>query len=336
MRERERITFCKQLAQISRAGIGFEEGIGLVAEGNKEKYINRKQMVEKLSQGETLVDVLEQEDLFSSEVLEMIRVGMDTGNLEEVFNELAAYYERDLSIKDQIKTAFYYPLILGSMLLVVMSILIIKVLPIFREVFEGMGIAATGFTKWLFDAGQFIGIGIIVIMVVGWFLVFAGNFCARFSKTKKLWNKLTESNQLMEMIDLIRLTSMISLLLKNGQDLESALARGEEFVKQKCVKDKVNLCRTELVASADLMESLNKSELFKPFIRKSLVLSMKSGSLDGSFKEVADYYEETLEKVLVKKLLIIEPLSVGMISLIIGSVLLAVMFPLMNLMNTIS
>ena len=82
----------------------------------------------------------------------------------------------------------------------------------------------------------FIGIGIIVIMVVGWFLVFAGNFCARFSKTKKLWNKLTESNQLMEMIDLIRLTSMISLLLKNGQDLESALARGEEFVKQKCTR----------------------------------------------------------------------------------------------------
>lgn len=341
MKERERIIFCKQLSQIARAGMGFEEGIGLIAEegtapGSRERYIHRAQMVEKLSQGESLVAVLEQENLFSSEMLEMIKVGMDTGNLEEVFNEIADYYERELNIKEQVKTAFYYPLILGSMLLVVMSILIMKVLPIFKEVFEGIGIAATGFTRWLFQTGYFIGIGILILLGSVWFLIFVGNFCARFSKTKKLWAYLTKNNGVLELIDLIRLTSMLSLLIKNGQDFESALKRGEELVGQKGLRNQLEVCRTELIVSADLMEALNQSKLFKPFIRKSLVLSLKVGALESSLKEASHYYEELLEKRLVKKLLIIEPISVGMISLIIGSILLAVMFPLMNLMNTFS
>lgn len=336
MKQRERITFCKQLAQIAKAGMGFEEGIQLIAEESKEKYIHRTQIAMRLSQGVSLVDALEEAHLFSTEMLEMIRVGMETGNIEEVFNELAEYYERDLNIKNQIKTAFYYPLILGSMLLVVISILVIKVLPIFKEVFEGMGIVATGFTKWLFNAGHFIGIGILVLMALGWFLIFAGNFCARFRRTRKLWRYITKNNYILELIDLIRLNSMLSLLIKNGKDLESALLRGEELVRQTHLKNKLEICREELIASADFLEALNKSKLFKPFIRKSLVLALKSGSLDESFKETSNYYEELLEKLLMKRLLMIEPISVGMISLIIGSVLLAVMFPLMNLMSTLS
>ena len=336
MKQRELITFCRQLAQIAAAGMGFEEGIQLIADEGKEKYIQRGRMVSKLSEGISLVQVLEEEELFSKEMLQMIAVGMETGNLEEVFTELANYYERENSIKDQIKTAFYYPLILGSMLLVVMSILIIKVLPIFKEVFEGMGIAATGFTKWLFEAGSFIGALMMVILAVGWLLIFIGNFCAHFKQTQKLWKRLTTRSRLLETVDLIRVTSMLSLLVKSGEDLESALLHGEELARQESVKQKVQCCREELIATADLMEALNKSDLFHPFLRKSLVLALKTGSLEESLKEASSYYEEHLEKSLVRRLSIIEPISVGMISLMIGSVLLAVMFPLMNLMNTLS
>lgn len=336
MKQRELVTFCKQLAQIAAAGIGFEEGIQLIADEGKEKYIKRSRMVSKLAEGVSLVQVLEEEELFSEEMLEMIAVGMETGNLEEVFTELADYYEREISIKDQIKTAFYYPLILGSMLLVVMSILIIKVLPIFKEVFEGMGITATGFTKWLFETGSFIGVLMMVLLAVGWFLIFAGNFCAHFKQTKALWKRLTTRSYLLDMVDLIRLTSMLSLLIKSGQDLETALLHGIELVRQKRIRQKVECCRNELIATADLMEALNKSDLFHPFLRKSIVLALKTGGLEDSLKEASTYYEDHLEKLLIKRLSVIEPISVGMISLMIGSVLLAVMFPLMNLMNTLS
>ncbi|MBE6022148.1 MAG: hypothetical protein E7231_02795 [Cellulosilyticum sp.] len=333
MKQRELAIFCRQLAQIAGAGMRFEEGLRFIIDEEKEKYIPKRVMIQKLEKGEVLVDVLEQEKLFSVEMLEMIAIGMQTGNLEEIFNEIADYYEHEINIKEQVKNAFYYPLILGSILLVVMSILMIKVLPIFKEIYKGMNVTTTGFTKWLFEKGSLVGIALVIVLIGAWFIVFVGNFCTYFKQTKALWKRLTNRNQILELIDLIRLTRMLSLLIKNGQSLDQALLYGEGVVRQENLKEKLQICRAEIITSSDLMQSLNKGSLFKPFIRKSLVLALKTGRLESSLKEASSYYEKHLEKTLLKGLSIIEPVSVGIISIILGSILFAVMIPLMNLIN---
>lgn len=335
MKHRERIYFCRQMAQIAHAGLGFEDGLEMVATEEKEKYIKRHRMIQKLKEGQTLVTVLKEEQLFEDEILEMIQVGMETGNLEDVFTDLANYYERELSIKDQMKTALYYPLILGSMLLIIMSILIIKVLPIFKEVFEDMGIVATGFTKWIFESGSFIGGLIIALLIVGWVFVFIGTFCAHFKKMQSLLKAVTSKSQLLNTVDLIRISSMLALVIKSGQDFETALKHSIYLAKQPDIKNKMIVCEREYALSADLMEALGKSELFHPLLRKNLVLAMQTGTLEKSLIEVSEFYENELSRKLTKKLAIIEPASVGLISCMVGSVLLAVMFPLMNLMRTI-
>lgn len=335
MKQRELIHFCRQMAQIAHSGLGFEDGLEIVASEGKEKYIKRHRMIQKLTEGYSLVTVLKEEQLFEEEVLEMIEVGMETGNLEDVFTDLANYYERELNIKEQMKTALYYPLILGSMLLIIMSILIMKVLPIFKEVFEDMGIVATGFTKWIFESGSFIGGLIIVVLVIGWLLIFIGTFCAYSKKTQAIWKTVTSKSQLLNTVDLIRISSMLALVIKSGQDFESALKHSTYLAKQPEIKNKMMICEKEYQLNADLMEALNKSALFHPLLRKNLVLAMQTGTLEKSLIEVAEFYENELSKKLTKKLAIIEPASVGLISCMVGSVLLAVMFPLMNLMRTI-
>lgn len=336
MKQKELADFCRQMARIAAAGMNFEEGILLLSEGEKDTYIRRREIARKLGEGETLVQVLKAENLFEAEIAEMIEVGFQTGNLEMVFTELANYYEREVAMRENVKTAFYYPMILGSMLLAVMSLLIIKVLPVFRQVFESMGIVATGFTKWLFDMGGILGGILIAILIVAWVIIFCGNFCTRFKKTQKLWRYFTKSNKALELIDLIRLNRMMALMIKNGSDLESALLKGEELARQSKLRKKVKYCREEMMQSGDFKEALNKSQLFHPFICRSMVLALKTGTLEEGLKEAAAYYEGKLEKLMVKRLSIIEPISVGMISLLIGGVLLSVMLPLMNLMNTLS
>lgn len=336
MKQRELADFCRQLARIAGAGMNFEEGILLLSEGEKDRYIQRKRIARKIGKGEPLVKVLEAEGLFEIEILEMIEVGFQTGNLEMVFTELADYYEREVTMRENVKTAFYYPMILGSMLLAIMSLLIIKVLPVFRQVFESMGIVATGFTKWLFDMGGILGGLLIAFLAIAWLIIFCGNFCTHFKKTQKLWRYLTKSNKSLELIDLIRLNRMMALLVKNGSDLESALLKGEGLARQSKLRKKVKYCREEMIHSGDFKEALNKSQLFHPFIRRSMVLALKTGRLEEGLKEAAAYYERSLEKLMVKRLSIIEPISVGMISVLIGGVLLSVMLPLMNLMNTLS
>ena len=142
----ETAAFCEQMGMILNAGISPLEGISVMKEDaatNEAKAI--LSTIEKTyTEGATFHQSLVSANVFPAYALNLIRIGEDSGNLEEVMNSLSYHYEREESIKSGIKNAVTYPFIIIGMMAVVILVLIINVMPVFNDVFAQLGSSLDG------------------------------------------------------------------------------------------------------------------------------------------------------------------------------------------------
>ena len=139
--------FCGQMAMILKAGISSMEGVSMLAEDadSEEGRTILKGICSVLEEGGSLHLALERAQVFPKYLLDMTEIGEQSGRLDEVMEALAAYYEREEAISKSIKNAVTYPLIMIGMMVAVILVLIIKVMPIFEQVYIQLGSEMSGF-----------------------------------------------------------------------------------------------------------------------------------------------------------------------------------------------
>ena len=153
----ERILFCEQMGMILKSGISAAEGIMIMKEDAGQEESPLRELYEEIQRNldETGIfyDALEETGAFPDYMIQMARIGEQTGNLDEVMEGLAAYYEREENMVQDIKSAVTYPLLMLGMMLVIFLVMIVKVLPVFAQVYEQLGGQMTGMAAVLLQAG---------------------------------------------------------------------------------------------------------------------------------------------------------------------------------------
>ena len=138
--------FCQQTAMLLKSGIPLYDGMEVLYEnyqGTEYKAIF-EQLYKSVQQGEMLYESVKEAEIFPDYMVYMLQVGEKTGKLDEVLEMLGDYYEREDKIEASIRSAVVYPLALVTMMAVVVSVLVIKVLPIFTDVFQSLGLELQG------------------------------------------------------------------------------------------------------------------------------------------------------------------------------------------------
>ena len=148
-------SFCRQMSMILSAGISPLEGLSLMEEESaslEEKQL-LKAMEEEYLQSASLYRSFQTVGIFPDYMLHMIHIGEQSGRLDEVMVSLASHYDREAGIAASLKNAVIYPFVMILMMIAVIFILIIKVLPIFQQVFEQLGQEMSGFSRSVVDFG---------------------------------------------------------------------------------------------------------------------------------------------------------------------------------------
>ena len=163
-------SFCKQTAWILKAGITPAEGMEILINDTISK--EGKELLQQIrmicNKGNHFYTALEETGVFPQYVVKLTALGEESGNLDVVLMSLAEYYEREETITDSIRSAVTYPLIMIAMMLFVIIILIVKVLPIFKQVFVQLGTEMTPFAQSLMNAGTVLSryaIGISIVLL---------------------------------------------------------------------------------------------------------------------------------------------------------------------------
>ena len=142
----ELITFCGQMALILKSGISSLEGIYIMEDGDVQTEGGEilKEIREELEMCGMLYPAMKKTGVFPEYALHMTEIGEQTGRLDETMEALAAYYQREEEILDEVKSAVTYPVAMLGMLLVIVAVLFIKVMPVFEQVYMQLGQEMTG------------------------------------------------------------------------------------------------------------------------------------------------------------------------------------------------
>ena len=334
--------FCLQISLLIHAGINLADGMHLLVEDEQDenKRAMLSVMADVLDEGKQMSDAMTETGCFPSYVIHMTAAGEDTGRLEQAFRSMAEYYEGRYRLRERIKSALVYPVVLLLLMLIIIGILLIRILPIFEQVYEQLGGRMDGLAGGLLVFGKSLQAALPVIGLVIAVLFFVGIVVRLHSgwraKAEKLFLHVTENFSVAKKISVSRLAAALAMGLMSGLRSEDAMELAASFQQEEIkAKKKHELCKALLEEGKPLADALKESELLEPMYCRMLALGAKSGTADTVMEEIAARLEEDAETAMEKLVGKVEPTIVIVTSLLVGIILLAVMLPLMNIMATI-
>ena len=333
--------FCSQVVLILKSAIPLQEGIGAIGENietdSGKKLIRR--IAEELGQNRSFQDALSETGAFPDYMVNMVGIGEKAGRLDSVMDSLSHYYAQEDQLRHRVHGAVVYPLILVLMMAAVISIMVMKALPVFHDVFLEMGGEISAASMAMIGAGTTIGWAALVIVLILAVLLAAVlllnrteagsqgllRFAARFGPTRRLSEKVASA----------RFASLMSMTLASGYDTDEALKMIPSVIPSETVSRKIQQTRRNVEAGNSFAKALDAAQMFPGIYSSMIRLGAEAGRLDAVMKRLAEIYTDDAENSINRAVAVIEPVMVALLSVVIGAILLAVMLPLMGALSSI-
>ncbi|NBK98845.1 MAG: type II secretion system F family protein [Erysipelotrichia bacterium] len=338
---KEKGIFANEIAIILSSGMSIYEGLELIAPelpNEHMRHICIDLLNEYQSKGK-FYDALKASQVFDQYMEEMVKIGEESGNLDDVMHQLALYYERNDDMQMQIKDAITYPLILMVMMLVVIGVFVLKILPIFQNVLHNVGTSLSPLAQTLMDFGQNFALIAFIILSVLALMIILFLLYTKISKDKTLQEhllaKCVMTKKLYTNISMANITYALSLFLSSGYPIEEAVKFLPNFVNHPKLKIKLQKIIMKMEAGTSFADAIKVENLYTGVYANMLQIGFKSGKQDEVLKKLVQLYEKDVAISISNFLNIIEPSIVALLSLVVGIILLSVMLPLMSIMSSL-
>ena len=333
--------FCGQIALILKSGISSLEGITIMLEDTAsagEKDILQA-ILDHMQETGSMYQALENTRLFPSYMLHMIQIGEETGTLDEVMSALSEHYDREDSIAKSIKNAVTYPLIMAGMMVVVIIVLLVKVMPIFNQVFIQLGTEMTGFSRTLMGIGNAINhysiVFVAILVVIAALILFGTRTASGKQMSRNIGYKFRFTCVIYEEIAACRFASGMALTLSSGLNPERSMELVSALNDDVHFQKKIDACQSLIDGGQDLAEALHGTGILTGMYARMASIGAKTGSMDQVMDNIAGLYQDDIDTRMNNSLAVLEPTLVIALSLIVGVILLSVMIPLMGIMSSI-
>ena len=333
--------FCGQIALILKSGISSLEGITIMLEDTAsagEKDILQA-ILDHMQETGSMYQALENTGLFPSYMLHMIQIGEETGTLDEVMSALSEHYDREDSIAKSIKNAVTYPLIMAGMMVVVIIVLLVKVMPIFNQVFIQLGTEMTGFSRTLMGIGNAINhysiVFVAILVVIAALILFGTRTASGKQMSRNIGYKFRFTRVIYEEIAACRFASGMALTLSSGLNPERSMELVSALNDDVHFQKKIDACQSLIDEGQDLAEALHGTGILTGMYARMASIGAKTGSMDQVMDNIAGLYQDDIDTRMNNSLAVLEPTLVIALSLIVGVILLSVMLPLMGIMSSI-
>ncbi|MEG0741257.1 MAG: type II secretion system F family protein [Clostridia bacterium] len=340
LKSEELSVLCEQVALILRAGLPLHDGVEALSENyHGTRYAPCFAAMDKaVAETGSLYQGLQAAGVFPSYIMEMTNIGEKTGNLEGVMQELSEYYDRETQNRRAIQNAVLYPLLLISMMAVLIAVLILRVMPIFENVFMSLGLNVSA-SPWMgisigVGKGVLIGAGVLIVLTLALLALLKLD---RTHRSKRVVFRIfSPLGRLNRKVCATRFAATLAMLMSSGYPLEESLELIETLYSDEEIRAKVCACRKEMAAGMAFPEAMEKIGLFEPLHCRMVSVGFRAGQADRVMVKLAKLYEQETDDQISHLVSIIEPSLVALMSIVVGAILLAVMLPLLSIMGGIA
>ena len=336
----EKYMFCNQMAMILESGFSLNQGVTMVYEEMDDKNIKGvlQEVAKYLDEQVSFSEAIDLTKAFDDYMVNLVKVGETSGNLDDVMQSLSEYYARIDDITNKLKQALTYPIILIIMMVVVVGIIVFKVLPIFKDVLNGLGSDLSSYANSFMEFGQIFSLICFAVLLVLVIVIIAGYLYQRITHVNVLSNVVQKSfltRKLSRALNKAQITYALSLFISSGYDLQEAMKFVQKLVDDKQLRANLEKCNEDLINGDSFVEVIKKYQIYQGMQLNMIQVGFKTGQVDIIMKQLSNSFQEEVSRAIDQFLNIIEPTIVTLLSLVVGIVLMSVMLPLISIMSSL-
>ncbi len=336
------LMFYIQLSNMINAGITILMSLSTLGKQVENKALREtiEGVARQIESGSTLSDALAGHDkVFPKLFVNMIKAGEASGNLDSVLMRYAKFYENQEDIKEKVKGALFYPIILFSFGLIVMLFLVTFVIPQFALIYVKSGVQLPLPTLIVSNAGFMIKhywYWLIALLITGYLLLKAysrSSSGALFIDGLKL--NLPIIGPLYRKVSIARFTRTLATLLSSGVPILISLDITKDVVGNKILENIIANVRRYVEKGEKLAEPLKVSGEFPPDVVQMISIGEESGGLDAMLEKIADFYDMTVSYAVKKLTTIIEPVFLLVMGVMVGVIMASMLLPIFDMVKTL-
>lgn len=330
--------FCRQAATMIEAGIPLLQCLNILTQQTESKKLREilKAVIMDIENGKSLSEAFRIHQRYLPGIfIDMLTAGEVSGTLDQAMDRLANQFEKDHELKEKIKSAMTYPLVIGAFAFLAMVILLVVVVPVFVEIFEQVGAELPLPTR--------IMLGFSKACTNFWYLILPAPLLLYFGLksfaatdrgkviTDRLLLKLPIYGNLTQKTITARFARTLATLLKSGIPLLQSLETVEKVVGNTQVTKIIKALRENIKEGENMSPILLSASFFPPMAVNMIAIGEESGALDALLEKVAIYYEQEVEALVAKLSSIIEPLMIAGVGIMVGFIAVSIYLPLFGL-----
>jgi type IV pilus assembly protein PilC len=345
----DKVLMIKHLGTMLKSGINLNEALEVIASQTTSarfrKIIN--DILEKIKAGQSLANSLAKyPQVFDPLIINMIKVGEESGTLEENLDYLSNELEDRLELKRNIKSASFYPVIVLTMTLGLGLVLAYFVLPKITGLFKTLNFQVplqTRILLWIANLMDKHGLVIIVGTIIG-LIIF--RILTKQNFFKPIWHrviiKLPLIGNILINYNLVLINRTLGILLKSGLTIDQALTITAETTSNWVYRDRLQEILPEIQTGKRLADILNEFKqsrrhpLFPLLVIKMIGVGERSGRLDESLTYLADYFEKEVDNTTKNLTTVLEPLLLIFVGLVVGFIAVSVITPIYEITSKFS
>ena len=340
VKAKEILIFCKQFATMLRAGLPVLNTLNMLDEQTKAP--NMKKIIvtirKDLEAGNALSKCFSNHPkIFDTVVVNLIKAGEASGKLDTFLQKIVISLEKREKIKSQIKSALFYPGVLLSVAILVTIFMLIKVVPVFVKMYEGMGVDVPGSTAAIMAASDFmrsasgggLSLVIFIVSIIGLRYLIKTNY-----KIRKGWHQFTLKipvfGNLIQKSILAKVSLVMGNLSQAGVDLLESIDIAKSVTSNTVVIEALENVKKGVFSGETLTKLFAKEKIFPTTFSQLISVGEQTGSLDEMFGSVASYYEEEFDTAVANLASLIEPIMIVFMGITIGGLMIAMYAPIFN------
>lgn len=336
------VVFCRQFSTMIDAGLPLIQCLETLASQEPNKTFAKIIMSLKtdIEGGATLTDALKKHPkIFDELFVNLTAAGEAGGLLDVVLARLSAYMEKAMKLKSKVKGAMTYP---ASVLVIsfgVIALLLIKVIPVFQEMFTSMGGALPGPTQFIIDASAFMQH--YILHMIGALVVLVFTF-RRYYRTEqgrlvvdRMILKSPVFGPLLKKVAVSKFTRTLATMVSSGVPILEGLDIVSRTAGNKVVENALIETKKSISEGKTIAEPLRDTEVFPPMVVQMIAVGEATGALDTMLLKIADFYDDEVDAAVDAMTSLLEPFMMVFLGGIVGGMIIAMYLPIFKMASVV-
>lgn len=343
--DKDLVVFTRQFGTMINAGLPLIQCLDILSTQSENKVLRETvgEVKNNVEAGSTFSDALKKHPkVFDDLYVNMIHAGEVGGLLDTILTRLAKHIEKAMKLKGQIKSAMVYPTAIIGVAVIVISVLMVWVIPIFAKMFlemSGGKVGLPGPTQLVIDISSFFQ--------SYWYFMFGGlagtiyGIKRYYATTNgrividRLLLKVPVVGDLIRKASVAKFTRTLGTLITSGVPLLEGLSICAKTSGNKVIEEALMNARISISGGKTISEPLAKSQVFPKMVTHMIAVGESTGALDAMLGKIADFYEDEVDQAVAALTSLLEPMMMVFLGTIIGFIVIAMYLPIFTMASAI-